>query len=104
MINGGWLNRPAPNFLSPKNPANMETQALEHLWAISPDTVFGALVAVLLLFNIIQYRRNRKLEDNLIALNRDANGALSTIVNTIQMMKNDQDEMRHTLLDKILSK
>ena len=80
----------------------METQALERLWHIGPDTVYGALVAVLLLFNVIQYRRNRKLEDNLIALNRDANAALSTIVNAIDMVKNDMAEIRERMLSKLL--
>jgi hypothetical protein len=83
----------------------MDTNAFERLWGIGPDgTVYGALVFLLVAAIVVLYRRNRKLEDSLITLNRDANGALATIVNAIQMMKNDQDEMRHTLLDKLLSK
>lgn len=82
----------------------MEAQALEKLWNISPDAVYGALVAVLLLFNIIQYRRNRKLEDNLITLNRDVNTALAVTVNAITMMKDDVTEMRASFLPTILKK
>lgn len=49
----------------------MEQEIIKPLFNIGPDTVYGALVALLLIFNVMQWRRYVAMSNAIIKQNED---------------------------------
>lgn len=82
----------------------METTVIEHGFNISPTTVYGFLVVILAIGNIIQFRQNKALVEKIISLNQDsvtATQAILAIVNTTNAAISD---IRDRILEKLIEK
>ena len=49
----------------------MEQELIEPLFNIGPDTVYGALVTLLLIFNVMQWRSNTAMSKTIIKQNEE---------------------------------
>jgi hypothetical protein len=82
----------------------MEPNVIEHLWDTKPTTVFGILVVLLVLANIAQWRRNTKLEDMLLDMQREVLPTHQAVLNFMAEVRDDVKEVKDKFITKLLSK
>lgn len=82
----------------------METTLLEHGFDISPTTVYGVLVVILAIANVMQYRTNRMLVETIIKLNQDSVATMHDFIAVAQNTMDAVNDVRDRILDKLIGK
>lgn len=80
----------------------MDIPNLEHVWNTNSLTVFGVLVALLTVFNWLQWKRNRELTNILLDLTKEVVPTNQAVLNFMAEVRDDLKEVREKIIDKIL--